>query len=183
MSPNILFLSVLAAMIVGGPAVGGDPVVARLWPGETPGDVGITGDEYVSHYNSEFPRVGRTLLVHNVSTPTVTIYLPEPEHNTGTAMIIAPGGGYHRLFWELEGEEVADWLTSHGMAGIILKYRCPHRPGDSPGVPPRGPLLDAQRALSLIRHRAEEWDINPDRIGIVGISAGSGQARATDVLR
>ncbi len=83
-------------------------------------------------------------------------------------MLICPGGGYHNLFWELEGEEVAAWLNAQGMTGIILKYRCPRRPGDIKGEPPLGPLLDAQRAVSLVRSRAKEWGINPMRIGMVG---------------
>jgi acetyl esterase/lipase len=65
------------------------------------------------------------------------------------------------------------------MTGIILKYRCPRRPGDIEGEPPRGPLLDAQRAVSLVRSRAGEWDIHPDRIGMVGFSAGGHLALAT----
>jgi acetyl esterase/lipase len=94
-------------------------------------------------------------------------------------MLICPGGGYHNLFWELEGEEVAAWLTSQGMTGIILKYRCPRRPGDVKGEPPLGPLLDAQRAVSLVRSRGAEWGIDPQRIGMVGFSAGGHLAIAT----
>jgi acetyl esterase/lipase len=94
-------------------------------------------------------------------------------------MIICPGGGYWDLYWELEGEEVAAWLNSAGMTGIILKYRCPRRPGDVRGEPPLGPQLDAQRAVSLVRSRAAEWGIDPKRIGIVGFSAGGHLALAT----
>ena len=94
-------------------------------------------------------------------------------------MLICPGGGYHDLFWELEGVEVAAWLNSLGMTGIILKYRCPRRPGDVKGEPPLGPLLDAQRAVSLIRSRSAEWGIDRARIGMVGFSAGGHLALAT----
>jgi acetyl esterase/lipase len=94
-------------------------------------------------------------------------------------MIICPGGGYWDLYWELEGEEVAAWLNSLGMTGIILKYRVPRRPGDERGEPAAGPLLDGQRAVSLVRHRAAEWAIDPKRIGIVGFSAGGHLALAT----
>jgi acetyl esterase/lipase len=94
-------------------------------------------------------------------------------------MIICPGGGYWDLYWDLEGEEVAAWLNSNGIAGIILKYRVPRRPGDVKGVPPLGPLMDAQRAVSMVRGRASEWGIDPDRIGMVGFSAGGHLALAT----
>ena len=123
--------------------------------------------------------VGPTKLITNVTKPTLTIYKPNWDNNTGTAMIICPGGGYWNLYWELEGEEVADWLNSVGMTAIILKYRCPRRPGEVAGEPALGPQLDAQRAVSLVRSRAIEWRINPRRIGIVGFSAGGHLALAT----
>ena len=157
---------------------GAEPLIVNLWPDKTPGDVGITGQEESRIYQS--PILGEpTKLITNVTQPTLTIYQPAPDKNTGTAMLICPGGGYHNLFWELEGEEVAAWLNAQGMTGIILKYRCPRRPGDIKGEPPLGPLLDAQRAVSLVRSRAQEWGINPQRIGMVGFSAGGHLALAT----
>ena len=157
---------------------GGEPVVVNVWPGKTPGDVGIEGEESSRMYESKL-LAGPTKLITNVTKPTLTIYSPPQEKNTGTAMLICPGGGYHNLFWELEGEEVAAWLNSQGMTGIILKYRCPRRPGDIKGEPPLGPLLDAQRAVSLVRSRAKEWGIDPSKIGMVGFSAGGHLAIAT----
>ena len=154
-----------------------EPIVVDLWPGTTPGDVGIPGEEKSRVHNS--PIVGPTKLVTNVTKPTLTIFQPTRETNTGTAMIICPGGGYWDLFWELEGEEVAAWLNAHGMTGIILKYRVPRRPGDVRGEPPFGPQLDAQRAMSVVRSRAAEWGINPSRIGMIGFSAGGHLAFAT----
>src|SRR5205823_1951128 len=87
--------------------------------------------------------------------------------------------GYHNLGWDVEGEEVAAWLNSLGVTGIILKYRCPRRPEDVKGEPAAGPLQDAQRAVSLVRSRAKEWGIDPKRIGMVGFSAGGHLAIAT----
>ena len=159
------------------PAPAAEPLVVDLWPGKTPGDVGIKGEETSRIHPS--PIVGTTRLITNVTKPTLTIYRPAADKNTGTAMVICPGGGYWDLFWELEGEEVAAWLNSQGMTGIILKYRCPRRPGDVKGEPPLGPQLDAQRAVRLVRSRAAEWGIDPDRIGIVGFSAGGHLALAT----
>jgi acetyl esterase/lipase len=167
----------LVGWFVTGLACGADPVVVELWPGKTPGDVGIKGTETSRIHQS--PLVGPTKLITNVSKPTLTVHLPPKDKNTGTAMLICPGGGYWDLYWELEGEEVAAWLNSVGMTGIILKYRCPRRPGDVKGEPAPGPQLDAQRAVSLVRSRAAEWGIDPNRIGIVGFSAGGHLALAT----
>jgi acetyl esterase/lipase len=154
-----------------------DPRVVELWPGPVPGDAGIDGQEKSRIHDSEL--VQNTRLITNVTRPSLTVYSPPAGKNTGTAMLICPGGGYHDLFWELEGEEVVAWLNSHGVAGIILKYRVPRRPGDVKGVPPSGPLLDAQRAVSLVRSHAAEWGIDPNRTGMVGFSAGGHLALAT----
>ncbi|MCY2962150.1 MAG: alpha/beta hydrolase [Planctomycetota bacterium] len=154
------------------------PVVVDLWPGKVPGDVGIPGTENSRIYQSPI-LAGPTKLITNVTQPTLTIYSPPEGTNTGTAMLICPGGGYHDLFWELEGEEVAEWLNSRGMTGVILKYRCPRRPGDIKGEPPLGPLIDAQRAVSVLRSRAKEWGIDPNKIGMVGFSAGGHLVIAT----
>ena len=171
----------IASLLVGGltglPAFSAEPLVVDLWPGKTPGDVGINGQETSRIHQS--PLVGRTKLITKVTKPTLTIYRPAAEKNTGTAMLICPGGGYWDLYWELEGEEVAAWLNSQGMTGIILKYRCPRRPGDVKNEPPLGPQLDAQRAVRLVRSRAAEWGIDPKRIGMVGFSAGGHLSLAT----
>ncbi len=106
-------------------ALAADPPVVTLWPGKTPADAGIREAETSKVLQS--PLVGPTRLITNVSSPSISVHLPSGETNTGTAMVICPGGGYWNLYWELEGEEVAAWLNRHGMAGIILKYRCPRR--------------------------------------------------------
>jgi acetyl esterase/lipase len=155
-----------------------EPTVVPLWPGKAPQDVGIEGEEYVKIFESPILK-GPTRLITNVTKPSISVYLPPKEQNTGTAMIVCPGGGYHNLFWELEGEEVVAWLNARGMTGIILKYRCPRRPGEVKTEPPLGPQLDAQRAVSLVRSRASEWGIDPARIGMVGFSAGGHLTLAT----
>jgi acetyl esterase/lipase len=175
---RIAFVWLLTGVLAPCAAFAADLLVVDLWPGKTPGDVGINGEENSRTYQSPLI-AGSTRLITNVTKPTLTIYQPAQDKNTGTAMLICPGGGYHDLFWELEGEEVAVWLNSLGMTGIILKYRCPRRPGDVKGEPPLGPLLDAQRAVSLVRSRASEWGIDPRRIGMVGFSAGGHLALAT----
>lgn len=167
----------VALVLLAAPAISAEPLVVDLWPGPPPRDAGIRDEEKSRIYESKL--VGPTKLITNVSKPTLTIIQPPRERNTGTAMIICPGGGYWNLFWELEGEEVCAWLNSLGMTGIILKYRVPRRPGEARGEPASGPLLDAQRAVSLVRSRASEWNLDPKRIGIIGFSAGGHLALAT----
>jgi acetyl esterase/lipase len=160
------------------PAVGAHrPLVIPVWPDEVPGDYGTIGEERV-RLPSEAPTKD-TMWITNVTKPTLTVYRPAKEKNTGTAMLVCPGGGYWNLAWDLEGEEVAAWLNTVGMTGIVLKYRVPRRPGQLEPLPAPGPLLDAQRALSLVRSRAKEWGIDRCRIGIVGFSAGGHLALAT----
>jgi acetyl esterase/lipase len=152
-------------------------LVVDIWPGKTASDdADKIGEErfFELMVNGKPYQVdGKpTKWLTNVTKPTLTIYQPAKVKNTGVAMLICPGGGYHNLGWDVEGTEIAEWLNSIGITGIILKYRCPRRPGDEKNAPPAGPLMDAQRAISLVRSRAKEWDIDPKKIGMVGFSAG-----------
>src|SRR5207302_8652457 len=159
------------------------PLVVELWPGKVPDETGNIGAEK----SLMSPKLDKkqvevtepTRMVTNVTKPTITVFRPAKEKDTGTAILICPGGGYWNLYWQLEGEEVAEWLNSIGVTGIILKYRVPRRPGEPEKAPARRPLQDAQRAVSLVRSRAGEWGIHPERIGIVGFSAGGHLAIAT----
>src|SRR5438093_205052 len=152
------------------------PTVVEIWPGKVPDESGNIGPERVRMS----PKLDRqqvevtepTRMITDVTRPTLTIYHPPKDKDTGTALLICPGGGYWNLYWELEGEEVAAWLNSIGVTGIILKYRVPRRLDEPQSEPARRPLQDAQRALSLVRSRAAEWGLHPQRIGIVGFSAG-----------
>src|SRR3989449_956525 len=152
-------------------------LVLPVWPGKVPGDYGTIGAERV-RAPAEAPTKDAKWIT-NVTKPTITVFRPAKGKNTGAAMVICPGGGYWNLAWDLEGEEVAAWLNSVGMTGIVLKYRVPRRPGQPEPLPAPGPLLDAQRAVSLVRSRAVEWGIDPNRIGIAGFSAGGHLAVAT----
>jgi acetyl esterase/lipase len=162
---------------------GNSPRIIELWPGKAPDEVPGIGDEYVrmspKMTRKEVEVTVPTLLVTNVTKPSITMYRPAKDKDTGTAVVICPGGGYWNLYWELEGEEVAAWLNSLGVTGIILKYRVPRRTDDTKGEPARRPLQDAQRAVSLIRNKANEWGIDPKKIGMVGFSAGGHLAIAT----
>src|SRR5262245_61286391 len=158
------------------PVLAQQPTVVNLWPGKPVDDLGVAGEEKFFQLmvkGKPYEVDGKpTKWLTNVTKPTLTIYPAPKAKNTGVAMLIAPGGGYHNLGWDVEGTEIAEWLNSIGITGIILKYRCPRRDGDVKGVPPAGPLKDAQRAVSLVRSRAKDWGIDPKRIGMVGFSAG-----------
>ncbi|MCM5663070.1 alpha/beta hydrolase [Galbibacter mesophilus] len=110
------------------------------------------------------------VLLKNVQKPQIDVYLPSPRHATGEAVLIFPGGGYHVLAYDWEGQDIAKWLNSKGIAGIIVKYRLPV--SKSIITPHKAPLQDAQRAMRLVKHNAEKWNINKDKIGIIGFSAG-----------
>ena len=108
--------------------------------------------------------------ISNVVQPTLTVYLPTREKANGTSVIICPGGGYARLAIDHEGYDVAKRLNEMGVAAFVLKYRLPN--GQSQPDPSIAPLLDAQQALRLVREQAAKYNLNPERIGLMGFSAG-----------
>ena len=167
---------VLLGLLTASPLRAQNPLVVDVWPGKPADDVGIDGKEYFRDLivnGKPYTVDGKpTKWLTNVTKPQLVIYRPAKDKDTGAAMLICPGGGYHNLGWDVEGTEIAEWLNSLGVTGIILKYRCPRRPADPKGVPAPGPLKDAQRAISLVRSKAKEWGIDPKRIGMVGFSAG-----------
>jgi len=179
-----VLVSLLAAMDLTWPAIAADnPQVLDLWPGKVPDeDGGIGPERFRMSPQSDLRQVEvtkPTRMITGVTNPTITLHRPPKEKDTGTAILICPGGGYWDLYWQLEGEEVAAWLNSIGVTGIILKYRVPRRADEPKGEPARRPLQDAQRAVSLVRSHAKDWGIDPQRIGIVGFSAGGHLAIAT----
>lgn len=115
--------------------------------------------------------------VSNIHHPTLTVYLPTKDKATGAAVIVAPGGGHQRHAIQHEGYNVAQWLADHGVAAFVLKYRLARDDANPSGAPQpytvdRDALADARRAFRLIRSRAQEWNVRPDAIGIIGFSAG-----------
>jgi acetyl esterase/lipase len=143
------------------------PIALDLWPGKAPGETAPVGEEKATR-NAQ----GVVTSLTNVSRPTLTVY-PAPQANaTGVAIVICPGGGYNNLAWDHEGEQVARWLNGIGVTGAILKYRVPRRAGTLRDQPPPQALMDAQRALSLVRSKAAAWGVDPKRIGLLGFSAG-----------
>ena len=132
-----------------------------VWPGKAVGDHGQIGPERV-RAPAEAPTKDAKWIT-NVTRPTMSVFHPDAANRAGVAILICPGGGYWNLAWDKEGEEVAAWLNTLGITGVVLKYRVPRRPGEPERQPAPGALLDAQRAISLVRSRAEEWGIDPER--------------------
>ncbi len=171
MYSGMLFALLVVALVMAVPAGAAEkPLILPVWPGKTVGDFGTFPPERVRDPSDAPTKTAKWIT--NVTKPTLFVFRPPKEKNTGAAMVICPGGGYWNLAWDLEGEEVAAWLNSEGITGIVLKYRVPRREGQPERQPAPGPLLDAQRAMSLVRSKAAEWGIDPNRIGMGGFSAG-----------
>ena len=162
--------------------------VMPLWSGSAPGSEAMAGRVEVV---TQPTKPGDSLKVSNIHNPSLTIYLPPKQKATGAVMIIAPGGGHRFLSIDTEGTNVAEWLNGIGVAAFVLKYRLAREP-DSTYKINEHPFADAQRAIRTVRAHADEWGVNPAKIGIMGFSAGgevavmastrydTGQAGATD---
>lgn len=151
-------LSVLTT--IGSPATGADPATPKLeqkviplWTAKAPGAVGEEDRD----------------------RPTLTVHLPDPSKATGTGVIVCPGGGYTILVADHEGQQVAKWLNSIGVAAFVLKYRL------TPRYQRSDALADGKRALRYVREHAKEFGISPSRVGIMGFSAGGHLAACTGI--
>jgi acetyl esterase/lipase len=144
--------------------------IIDLWPAGAPGEKGEIGEERDTTKPTDNQVAGkRVVRIGNVTKPTIAIYRPASDIDTGTAVIVCPGGAYNILALDLEGTEVCEWLNSIGVTGVLLKYRVPKRTGLEKHT---AALQDAQRALGVVRSHADEWKIASSRIGVLGFSAG-----------
>ncbi|MFQ3652079.1 MAG: alpha/beta hydrolase [Gemmataceae bacterium] len=156
-----------------------EPLVLDVWPeGKPPGVKEIQGGEKVE---PDKPGARKVTRLTNIDRPSIHVFRPAKDKNTGAAVVVCPGGGYSILAWDLEGTEVAQWLTRLGVTAIVLKYRVPRPKGLSKGEQPLGPFQDVQRAIRLVRSKAKEWDIDPNRLGVLGFSAGGHLAASAAV--
>jgi len=153
-------------------ALAADAAEVALWSKGAPGSEGMTAKEIVEPGNASHDY----LKVWSIHNPSLTVFLPPKEKATGAAVVIAPGGAHQFLAIDIEGYNVAKYLNSIGVAGFVLKYRLAREQGSKYKVEVDA-LADALRAVRLVRHRAEEWRVDPARVGIMGFSAG-GQVAA-----
>jgi acetyl esterase/lipase len=163
--------------------------VVDIWPGQAPGTSDWSGPEFRQPIT--LPGVGTFEMVTNVTTPTLTVYRPAPGKANGSAVIICPGGSFQILAWDMEGTEVAQWLADRGVTAFVLKYRV--RGAGSPPPTPQGrpdvaafdkhlpnfrpgwdiATADGRQAVRFLRTNAARFEIAPDRIGMMGFSAGA----------
>lgn len=146
-----------------------------VWPHAAPGAQPNPAPEVDTTTAKDHLVAGKPVIrLGNVSAPTLTLYTPTGK-NTGAAVVVFPGGGYRILAIDLEGTEVCDWLNSAGITCVLLKYRVPDT---GPYPKSAAALQDAQRAFGIVRSHATEWHIDPQRIGVLGFSAGAHLAAA-----
>jgi acetyl esterase/lipase len=137
----------------------------KLWPEGAPGSVGSATAETV-RLNADGEHI-----VSNIQEPSILPYLPPADLATGAAVIVAPGGGHSELWMDHEGYAVAEYLSSHGVAAFVLKYRLARQKNSTYTI--EGTELgDMQRAIRTVRSRSKEWGVDPARIGVMGFSAG-----------
>ena len=161
---NLLFL-LITNLITGSIMAQDKPI--QLFPKGAPGEQ----TKLIEKALPEGGKVGgaSVLRLSGVSDPTITIYPASDEVATGAAMVVCPGGGYEILAYDLEGDEICQWLNEIGVTAVLLKYRVPRRTGLEKHT---APLQDVQRAISLVRSKAEELNLDPQRIGVMGFYAG-----------
>ncbi len=151
--------------------------VLAVWPDAPPGDSRKLASERDFTKPADRLIAGRRIIkLGNVAQPEAHLYLPPAEKRNGAAVVVCPGGGFHILAWDLEGTEVAEWLNSIGVTAIVLKYRVPTHGVEPPWLPP---VQDAQRTISLVRAHADQWQIDVEKIGVLGFSAGAVTAART----
>lgn len=140
-----------------------------LWPGKVPGEV----------KEKQLPSVDTSkkdniIRFSEVTNPALEVYLPDPVKKNKSAVIVCPGGGYKILAYDLEGTEIAQWLNNLGFTAFVLQYRIPDKQ--------EGALQDVQRAIRIVRNNSRKWNIDPDKIGVMGFSAGASLSARASIL-
>jgi len=170
---SILFAGLLSTLSVALSAAADGPEVIHLWPA---GAATLKGANEKEVTRPEDVKPGdRINSIVNVHNPSIEVHLLPADKAVGTAVIVAPGGGHRQLVWGSEGTDIAKWLNELGVAAFILKYRLAFTPNYSYTVEGEA-LADTQRAIRIVRARAGEWGVKPDRIGVLGFSAGGALA-------
>lgn len=136
--------------------------IVPLWGGEVPNAKVSTLEEQLKNPSAR--------VISKVIDPSLEVYLPSSVINTGTMVMICPGGGYGALAYDKEGTDIAKWLNGQGIAAAVLKYRLPE--DESNQVPHLTPLMDAKQGIEILRSMAGQWGVEPSKVGVMGFSAG-----------
>ncbi|MFO1062524.1 MAG: alpha/beta hydrolase [Pirellulales bacterium] len=166
-SSYLVGLCCLPCLVCNSPAA--EPVTLKLWPDGPPSGM-VPKSEATAKLIASYGGATPTRLT-DVTDPTITVYRPEAPN--GTSVIVAPGGGFMFLSYAHEGTEVCEWLNTLGVTAVLLKYRTPTRDEQEMF---EIPVQDAQRAMGIVRHHAAEWQLDPQRVGLLGFSAGANLA-------
>ncbi len=153
-------------LLCGASAGAGAPQTILLWPAGAPGSAGRSNEPETVRLTERGEHI-----VSNVHAPSLLRYAPRGKQPNGAAVVVMPGGGHAELWMDHEGYRVARFLADQGIAAFVLKYRLARQPGSNYTVE-GDELADAQRAVQIVRSRAQEWRISPHRIGVMGFSAG-----------
>jgi acetyl esterase/lipase len=140
-----------------------------LWPGKVPGEIKEKQEPVIDTASKD-----KVIRITEITNPAIEVWLPDPIKNNGSGVIVCPGGAYVRLSYNKEGTEIADWLNKMGYAAFVLTYRVPDKQA--------GALQDAQRALRIVHSNAARWKLNPEKIGIIGFSAGGSLSARSSTL-
>ena len=144
--------------------------IIYLWPGKVPGELKEKQPPVIDTSKND-----KILRFDEVTNPAIEVFLPDKAINNGSAVIVCPGGGYNILAYDLEGTEIAGWLNRLGFTAFVLQYRIPDKK--------RGALQDVQRAMRIVRNNPQKWNIDPEKIGVMGFSAGGSlSARASTLF-
>ena len=165
--PMIRVLSLVSLLALPALFCRAAPTVLPLWEKGAPG--------YEARRDE--PEEAKDYWVRNIHNPSLTVFLPPAAKANGCAIIVAPGGGLRELVFRAEGEQTAQYLNSLGVTAFVLKYRLPQQEGSPYALP--HVQQDAQRAVRLVRSRAAEFGIDPQRVGMLGFSAGGGVVLST----
>lgn len=177
-----LILAILSPPVAAESAQAVDGNIVRIWPGQAPGTETWAGDE--TERTDPTNPFGPITVKSNVTVPTLTVVRPEPGEANGTAIVILPGGAFQVLAWDIEGTEVARHLADRGITAFVLKYRArasksdASRPGPVDFMAALQPLreiaiADAAQAMRIVRRDAARYSVKPDRVGMMGFSAGA----------
>ncbi len=143
-----------------------EPELIKVWPDGLPADAKPLSDEKVRSLTAKNVPGNRIYYTEEV---TLTRYAVPNDKANGAVVVVCPGGGYNVLAWDHEGDQIARWLNSFGVTAAVLTYRVPRR---DPHRYWHEPLQDVQRAIRVVRHHAADWGVDPDRLGVLGFSAG-----------